>query len=95
MEFIIDILVLLKNITVAFLVSWIHFFVPPRRKCVRGEIVLVTGAASGMGCDMILEFSKLGAITVAWDVNSQGLEETKQLVTAIGGKYYSFVCDVR
>ncbi|RUS91613.1 hypothetical protein EGW08_000586 [Elysia chlorotica] len=94
MELLVDILILLKNVAVAFLLSWINFFIPRRCKCVKGEIVLVTGAASGMGCDMILEFAKLGAITVAWDVNSHGLEDTKQLVEAVGGKCYTFVCDV-
>ncbi|GFS04278.1 epidermal retinal dehydrogenase 2 [Elysia marginata] len=94
MEFILDILLLLKNILVAFLSSWVRFFVPPRQKCVRGEIVLITGAASGMGREMVLEFAKLGAITVALDVNRCGLEDTKGLVENIGGKCYTYVCDV-
>ena len=95
MEVIIDILILLKNVMLAFFVSWIQFFVPPRRKCVRGEIVLVTGAASGMGRDMVLEFAQLGAIIVAWDINKNALEDTKLSVEAVGGTCHTFVCDVR
>ncbi|GFO44855.1 epidermal retinal dehydrogenase 2 [Plakobranchus ocellatus] len=94
MEFIIDVLILIKNVSIAFLTSWIRFFVSPRRKCVRGDIVLVTGAASGMGQAMVVEFAKLGAITVAWDINKKGLKDTVQMVEAVGGHCHSFICDV-
>ena len=46
------------------------------RKSIAGEIVLITGAGSGIGRLMALKMAKLGAVVVSWDVNAKGNEET-------------------
>src|SRR5919202_2585025 len=46
----------------------------------KNRIVVVTGAASGIGRELILTLSDAGARTVAVDRDGQGLEETCSLV---------------
>ena len=65
-----------------------------KRKNVKDEIVLITGAGSGIGQLMSIEFAKLGAIIVAWDINEQGLNKTKRLVELNGSKCYVYNVDV-
>nr|KAI8730521.1 17 beta-hydroxysteroid dehydrogenase [Biomphalaria glabrata] len=71
------------------------FFIPPESKSVLNEVVLITGAAHGLGQAMACEFAKLGAIVVIWDINIKGLQETKDKITTTGGKCHSYFCDVR
>ncbi|CAI2353806.1 unnamed protein product [Caenorhabditis sp. 36 PRJEB53466] len=56
------------------------------RKSVQGKKVLITGSGSGIGRLMAVEFAKLGAEIVIWDVNTDGAEETRRQVEALGGK---------
>lgn len=64
------------------------------RKSVEGKKVLITGSGSGIGRLMALEFAKLGAEVVIWDVNKDGAEETKNQVVKAGGKASTFVVDL-
>lgn len=48
------------------------------------RVVLITGAAGGMGRAFALRFAEEGACLVLTDVESQGLEETASLVRAQG-----------
>uniref|UniRef100_A0A914VE52 Epidermal retinol dehydrogenase 2 n=1 Tax=Plectus sambesii TaxID=2011161 RepID=A0A914VE52_9BILA len=63
------------------------------RKSVTGEVVLITGAGSGLGRLMALQFAKLGARLVLWDVNQAGNEQTAKMVKGVGGEVHSYTVD--
>lgn len=49
-------------------------------KDVSNDIVLITGAASGLGRLLAIKFAKLGSRVIIWDVNLPGLEETAKMI---------------
>jgi NAD(P)-dependent dehydrogenase (short-subunit alcohol dehydrogenase family) len=49
-----------------------------------GKIVLVTGAASGLGRGITLAFARAGADLVLADINEDGLRETARMVEGLG-----------
>ncbi|NWU81175.1 RDHE2 dehydrogenase, partial [Onychorhynchus coronatus] len=80
---------------VYYLLEALVFLVVPRRKKnVSGEIVLITGAASGIGRCLSLKFAKLGATLVLWDINQEGLKETVRLARENGAaRVHGYICD--
>lgn len=74
----------------------ILYFVPRRFKLkdVTGEIVLITGAGSGIGRLMALKFAARGAILVLWDMNGDANEETAKIIKENGGKAYAYKVDI-
>lgn len=61
---------------------------------ITGKIILVTGAARGLGAAICRLLSEEGAVTVATDVNAALLEETVSKLVAAGGKAAGYVMDV-
>lgn len=90
-----EFLTVLTTIIYNYIIAAWHLIVPPARKSVAGEIVLITGAGHGIGREFALEMSKLGATCVLWDVNKENNEKTAKDINASGGKAYAYVCDVR
>ncbi|NXP11026.1 RDHE2 dehydrogenase, partial [Thinocorus orbignyianus] len=67
---------------------------PPRKKHFAGEIVLITGAANGIGRQIALKFAPLGATLVLWDINDEGNKETSRLAQKNGAKrVFAYHCD--
>lgn len=59
------------------------------------KVILVTGAASGMGRETSVLLSRLGAKVVMLDVNLEGLEETFTLLSEGPHRYFvTDLCDV-
>ena len=58
---------------------------------VKGKVVVVTGAASGIGRALAVAFNKDGAHVVGFDVNNDGLQET---TTACDNRMLAVVGDV-
>lgn len=56
--------------------------------------VLVTGAASGLGCECAIEFARRGANLTLVDINVGGLEETAALCAAQGASTVICVADL-
>lgn len=69
------ILVLLARLPILFVLA-VYFYIleilaffTTKKKDVRNEIVLITGAGHGIGREVALEFGRLGARVVIWDIN--------------------------
>ena len=73
--------------------SIIMWFVPASKKDVSNEIVLITGAGSGIGRLMALRFASLGSTVVCIDINKQANEATVNEIQSKGQKAFSFTCD--
>ncbi|BFM06840.1 SDR family NAD(P)-dependent oxidoreductase [Halioxenophilus aromaticivorans] len=59
-----------------------------------GKVVLVTGAASGLGRATAAALAKAGAHLCLADVNEAGLQETEQALASFGGKVELSVVDL-
>ena len=60
----------------------------------KGRIVLVTGAASGIGRSTALAFARQGARLVVSDINAAALDDVRQEVEALGAGCYARAVDV-
>uniref|UniRef100_A0A0K0D3L8 Hydroxysteroid 17-beta dehydrogenase 10 n=1 Tax=Angiostrongylus cantonensis TaxID=6313 RepID=A0A0K0D3L8_ANGCA len=63
---------------------------------VKGQLVIITGGASGLGkcIAQILSLEK-GARIVILDINIQGSQETVASIVEKGGQAFAYYCDVR
>lgn len=78
----------------SLLETMIFTLIPKPRKNVAGEIVLITGAGSGLGRLLALKFARLGAVLVLWDINKEGNEETCNMARDAGAtRAYAYTCD--
>ncbi|MGH0141055.1 UNVERIFIED_CONTAM: hypothetical protein FKN15_032425 [Acipenser sinensis] len=94
MNFFLETLQVIFLSTYYLLEAFVKLFIPARRKNVTGEIVLITGAGSGIGRLMAVEFSKLGVTLVLWDINQEGSKETARLAKEQGAsRVHCYVCD--
>ncbi|XP_015674800.1 estradiol 17-beta-dehydrogenase 11 [Protobothrops mucrosquamatus] len=76
-----------------YIEALVKFFIPVKRKSVAGEIVLITGAASGIGKLTAFEFAKRGSRLVLWDINKPGIQETAEECRKLGVEAYPYVVD--
>lgn len=65
-----------------------------RKKPLKGEIVFITGAASGIGKQMATQMAQLGAKTVVADVNYGQAQELALSLSKQGLSAMSVLCDV-
>ncbi|XP_053415240.1 short-chain dehydrogenase/reductase family 16C member 6-like [Nycticebus coucang] len=94
MDAIVDTSVFLGKFLYLFLEAFACKIIPKRKKNVAGEIVLITGAGSGLGRQLAIHFARLGAILVLWDINEEGNMETCRLAKEKGaGKVFAYTCD--
>lgn len=91
---------LLETLRVLLLSIWytletlVYMLVPRRKKNISGEVVLITGAGSGIGRSMAQEFASHGTVLVLWDINQDGMKETARLVKERGAnKVHYYLCD--
>lgn len=69
-------------------------FFPRKRKDINEEIMFITGAGSGIGRGMAVEFAKHGATVICTDLNEETAAETAKIILDNGNKAYSFKLDV-
>lgn len=78
---------------------------PAARELLRAEVgrpraafgdtlIVVTGAASGIGRETALAFAREGADVAISDIDAAGLEQTARLVTAEGAQAFTYIVDV-
>ena len=66
-------------------VVW-ELYAKATEKSVAGKRVLITGAGSGIGRLLALRFAREGGELFLWDLNEEGLEETKRQALDAGAK---------
>lgn len=60
----------------------------------KNKIVLITGAASGIGAAAAIAFAERGAVVIVSDRNVEGGKKTVDLIQKAGGKAEFFACEV-
>ncbi|NXK59444.1 RDHE2 dehydrogenase, partial [Sylvietta virens] len=94
MNFFLETLKVIVLFVYYLLESLVFLVVPGRKKNVSGEIVLITGAGSGIGKLLAIKFASLGATVVLWDISQEGLNCTVRLARENGaGRVHSYICD--
>ncbi len=92
--FIKDIFELILGVVFYLFEAFVRLFIPHCKKEVEGEIVLVTGAANGIGKLIAKELGHHGATLVLWDINSDALDKTaKELKQVLDVRVYAYTCD--
>ena len=68
--------------------------IPARRKDVSKEIILITGAGSGIGRSLSQKFAKLGATVVLWDINKSANDAVAEEINSkTPNKAFPYKCD--
>uniref|UniRef100_A0A7N5JHR0 Short chain dehydrogenase/reductase family 16C member 5 n=1 Tax=Ailuropoda melanoleuca TaxID=9646 RepID=A0A7N5JHR0_AILME len=89
-----ELIVFLGKSGIAFLEATMFTIIPKPRKNVAGEIVLITGAGSGLGRLLAIRFARLGSVLVLWDINKEGNEDTYRMAREAGAtRVYAYTCD--
>jgi 2-dehydro-3-deoxy-L-rhamnonate dehydrogenase (NAD+) len=65
-----------------------------RRTDLTGHVIIVAGAASGIGAAAAIELAKQGARVACLDVDGVGAAATSAAITAGGGSAISAACDI-
>ncbi|XP_021251989.1 estradiol 17-beta-dehydrogenase 11-like isoform X1 [Numida meleagris] len=86
-------LLFLGTLLYAYAEALVKLLLPAKRKAVRGELVLVTGAARGLGRATAREFARCQSRLVLWDVEAHGLKETAAECERLGATVHTFVVD--
>ena len=89
----VETLSVLRTLFCQILTAVVMFFVPAKKKDVNGEIVLITGAGSGIGKLMAFRFASLGSTVVCVDINKEANEETANEIQSKNQNAFSFTCD--
>ncbi|XP_002735959.1 epidermal retinol dehydrogenase 2-like [Saccoglossus kowalevskii] len=90
-----ELLTVLWRVFLSCTLVFYRWVMPLDPKIIRGEIVLVTGAAGHLGRAIALEFAKKGCVLVLWDIDEAGNEATATDIREYGGVVFTYLCDCR
>ena len=63
-------------------------------KNLKDQVVLITGAGSGLGKLMAFHFAKEGSCLVLWDLNKESVKKVVEEIKQSGGRAWAYPCDV-
>lgn len=63
-------------------------------KDLTGEVVVITGAASGIGRLMAIQLAKCGCRLALWDLNGNALQDVVKEIESFGGEARAYAVDV-
>ncbi|XP_060806811.1 epidermal retinol dehydrogenase 2-like isoform X2 [Amyelois transitella] len=90
----VDIIWVVMNAILAVLQSCYQVFKPPPLKSVRLETALVIGSGRGVGREIAIQLSELGAIVLCVDKNKANNDDTVEIIKRKGGSAAAFTCDI-
>ncbi|KAG8189929.1 hypothetical protein JTE90_009071 [Oedothorax gibbosus] len=89
-----DIVLLFGKILLTLLTSTFKELIVKRKKSLKDEVVLVTGAGKGLGKELALKFASEEAILVLWDIDEVKVQNVASDIRELGGCAHAYVCDV-
>ncbi|EDV19359.1 Epidermal retinol dehydrogenase 2 [Trichoplax sp. H2] len=75
-------------------IAIIYSILPRKAKNVEGDIVLITGAANGIGKIVAKKFADLNATLVLWDIDKKANENVAREIEVMGKRAYAYTVDV-
>ncbi|XP_053616795.1 epidermal retinol dehydrogenase 2-like [Plodia interpunctella] len=90
----VDMMWVVVNAIYAVLQAVYECFKPPPLKSVRLETALVIGSGRGVGREIAIQLSELGAIVLCVDKNKANNDNTVEIIKRKGGSAAGFVCDI-
>ncbi|XP_072192123.1 estradiol 17-beta-dehydrogenase 11-like [Excalfactoria chinensis] len=93
MNLAVELLLFLGTLLYSYVEALLKLLLPAKRKSIRGELVLVTGAARGLGRATAREFARRQSRLVLWDIEAHGLKETAAECQDLGATVHTFVVD--
>ncbi|CAG5128084.1 unnamed protein product, partial [Candidula unifasciata] len=97
MNVLLELLVVTFKVIGLWLLAVIKALVPSRfqsKKDVSDQVVLVTGAGSGIGRLLSVRFARLGSRLVLWDIDELGNQQTSELVRSAGSEASIYTVDL-
>ncbi|XP_011699709.1 PREDICTED: short-chain dehydrogenase/reductase family 16C member 6-like, partial [Wasmannia auropunctata] len=93
--FLAEILLLVLKIVYYICENVYRLIVPPKKKDVDGEIVLITGAGHGIGKELAIGYAFLGATIICWSKNEENTNQTMDDIKNMGiDSVYAYRCNV-
>lgn len=91
-----NVLLILIEVTIVQIKYWftvceeIYVKFTRQERDVSKDVVLITGAGHGMGRELAIQYSALGATVVCWDINEQLNLDTVKLIKSKGRKAHGY-----
>lgn len=92
LELFINLIIISFQLVIDLTIRLLSYVIPMPQKDISKDVILITGAASGIGRLMAYKFTILGArMIVCWDINEKGNNETVEYINnTLKGKAVGF-----
>ncbi|KAJ9582954.1 hypothetical protein L9F63_022715 [Diploptera punctata] len=92
-----DVVALFFFLVTSLIESAYHLFSPPQPKTLTKDIVLIAGAAHGLGKALAADFTMHGATVICCDIDTRCNEESAESADSLGygiAHAYAYTCDI-